>query len=68
MKILLVITGLGMGGAEHVVVNMADELVKVGHKVKIIYLTGPALVLPQNDKIELIPLNMTGVKSFLLLI
>ena len=64
MKILLVITGLGMGGAEHVVVNMADELVKVGHKVKIIYLTGPALVLPKNDKIELIPLNMTGVKSF----
>ncbi|MEM5532985.1 glycosyltransferase [Pseudoalteromonas arctica] len=64
MKILLVITGLGMGGAEHVVVNMADELVKVGHKVKIIYLTGPALVLPKNDKIELIPLNMAGAKSF----
>lgn len=64
MKILLVITGLGMGGAEHVVVNMADELVKVGHKVKIIYLTGPALVLPKNDKIELIPINMAGAKSF----
>ncbi|TMP05559.1 glycosyl transferase [Pseudoalteromonas sp. S3178] len=64
MKILLVITGLGMGGAEHVVVNMAEELFKKGYEVKIVYLTGSALVLPKNSNIEVIPLNMMGAKSF----
>ncbi|WP_338365368.1 glycosyltransferase [uncultured Pseudoalteromonas sp.] len=64
MKILLVITGLGMGGAEHVVVNMADELLKKGYEVKIVYLTGSALVLPKNNNIEVIPLNITSAKSF----
>ncbi len=65
MKILLIITGLGMGGAEHVVVNMADELVNRGHQVKIAYLTGQALVLPENPDIEIISIGMTGAKSFL---
>lgn len=64
MKILLVITGLGMGGAEHVVVNLADELAQRGHQVKIAYLTGQALVLPENPHIEVIPIGMTGAKSF----
>lgn len=64
MKILLVITGLSMGGAEHVVVNLADELVKRGHQVKIAYLTGQALVLPENPNIEVIPIGMTCAKSF----
>lgn len=58
MKVLLVITGLGMGGAEHVVVNLADELVNRGHEVKIAYLTGLGLVLPSNENIEVIALNM----------
>lgn len=65
MKVLLVITGLGMGGAEHVVVNLADELVNRGHIVKIAYLTGPALVLPKSPDVEIISINMTGAKSFL---
>ncbi len=65
MKVLLVITGLGMGGAENVVVNLADELVKRGHTVKIAYLTGPALVLPANPDVEVISIGMTGAKSFL---
>lgn len=65
MKVLLVITGLGMGGAENVVVNLADELVKRGHTVKIAYLTGPALVLPANPNVEVISIGMTGAKSFL---
>lgn len=64
MKVLLVITGLGMGGAEHVVVNLADELVNRGHQVKIAYLTGQALVLPENPDIEVISIGMTGAKNF----
>jgi hypothetical protein len=53
MKIALVITGLGMGGAEHVVVNLADALAARGHTVKIAYLTGKAVVLPINSEIEI---------------
>ncbi|MDM1707279.1 glycosyltransferase [Thiopseudomonas alkaliphila] len=64
MRVLLVITGLGMGGAEHVVVNLADELVSCGHIVKIAYLTGPALVLPKSPDVEVVSIGMTGAKSF----
>lgn len=66
MKILYVITGLAMGGAEHVVVNLADALVARGHKVKIAYLTGEALVLPHNPNIEVIAIGMKGKKDLLL--
>ena len=38
MKILYVITGLGGGGAEKVVANLADQMSEKGHKVKIAYL------------------------------
>ncbi|HDZ33950.1 MAG TPA: glycosyltransferase [Pseudoalteromonas sp.] len=65
MKVLLVITGLGMGGAEHVVVNMADELTKLGHEVNIVYLTGSAIVLPVNDSIQITSLNMSGPRQFI---
>lgn len=64
MKILLVIIGLGMGGAEHVVSNLADELTKLGHKVKIAYLTGEVLVSPKNPDVELISIEMKGAKDF----
>lgn len=60
MKILLVITGLTMGGAEYVVVNLADVLVARGHEVKIAHLMGKAAILPDNPDIEVVPL---GVKS-----
>lgn len=65
MKILLVITGLGMGGAEHVVANLADELVKLGHKVKIAYLTGEVMVSPKSPEIELISIGMNSSKNFI---
>ena len=65
MKILLVITGLGMGGAEHVVTNLADTLVARGHLVKIAYLTGDALVLPQNPEIEVVSLALKSPKDTL---
>lgn len=58
MKILFVITGLGVGGAEKVVTSLADKLVEKGHTVKIAYLTGPDLTLPSNPNIEVIPLNV----------
>lgn len=63
MKVLYVITGLGVGGAEHVVVNLADKVALEGNQVKIAYLTGSALVLPKNPNIEVIPLNLSSIKD-----
>lgn len=53
-----------MGGAEHVVCNLADELVKLGHEVKIAYLTGEVLVSPNSADVDLIPIGMKGSKDF----
>ncbi|EIK46679.1 glycosyltransferase [Cellvibrio sp. BR] len=64
MKVMMIITGLGMGGAEQVTINLADELTKLGHKVMIAYLTGKALVLPANTGTEIISIGMTGPKDF----
>lgn len=40
MNILYVITGLQIGGAEMVTVNIANEMYHRGHKVSILFLTG----------------------------
>ncbi|NYR13103.1 glycosyltransferase [Pseudoalteromonas sp. MIP2626] len=63
MKILLVITGLGMGGAEHVVVNLADNLVSRGNQVKIAYLTGEPVVLPSNPDVEVFSVGFNSSKD-----
>ncbi|MBF2719722.1 glycosyltransferase [Psychrobacter sp. NG254] len=66
MKILMIITGLGMGGAEHVVINLADELATLGHEVKLAYLNGEIAVKvsPENPEVELISIGMHGSKDF----
>lgn len=65
MKILFVITSLGMGGAEHMVTSLADELASRKNDVKIIYLTGDAIVKPKNKLIELIPIDMKSSRDFI---
>lgn len=64
MKILYIITGLGVGGAEKVVTELADQMLKRGHQVKIAYLKGEAIVCPKSDEIELIYLGFENLKSF----
>lgn len=64
MKILYVITGLGVGGAEKVVAELADQMLKRGHQVKIAYLKGEAIVCPQSSEIELVYLGFENLKSF----
>lgn len=59
----MVITGLGMGGAEKVVTSLADQLVERGHEVAIAYMGGKVLVTPKNDSIELINLKANSVKD-----
>lgn len=60
MNILLVITGLGIGGAEKQVCDLADKFVQLGHQVKLVSLT-PSFseqTLPKSNQIEIIYLNM----------
>lgn len=65
MKILYVITGLGVGGAEKVVCDLADQMVERGHKVKIAYLTGDILVNPNSKDVEVIYLGLNSFASFI---
>ena len=64
MRILYVITGLGLGGAEKVVIDIADQMNNLGHDVKIAYLTGKVVVRPQSNSIELIPLELNSFVDF----
>lgn len=40
MKILYFITGLGIGGAETITLNLAAKMAAAGHEVAVVYLTG----------------------------
>ena len=65
MKILYVITGLGLGGAEKVVADLADQMILLGHNVKVSYLTGEVLVRPTSLDVELISLHLNSAKDFI---
>ncbi|MEB3754422.1 glycosyltransferase [Acinetobacter sp. MD2(2019)] len=65
MKILFLITGLGLGGAEKVVTSLADQLFLAGHQVKIAYLKGEVIVRPEQDDIELIDLGFHGITNLM---
>jgi glycosyltransferase involved in cell wall biosynthesis len=60
MKILFLITGLTLGGAERVVTSLADALAVRGHDVLIAYMTGTAEVLPTIASIKIVSLGMTS--------
>lgn len=61
MKILYLITGLGGGGAEKVVVDLATRMQAMGHQVKIAYLKGDILVKPEITQIELVYLGLESL-------
>lgn len=56
-----------MGGAEKVVTSLADALACRGHEVFIAFMTGDAIVLPQNKSIRVVDLGIAswfhGVKG-----
>nr|WP_315278581.1 glycosyltransferase [uncultured Acinetobacter sp.] len=62
MKIVYLITGLGGGGAEKVVVDLATRMVNLGHHVKIAYLKGSVVVEPNSEAIELVYLGLESIK------
>lgn len=61
MKILYIITGLGQGGAERVVCDLADSMFEKNNEVKIIYLVGNILTRPTSNDIELIKVDLNHV-------
>jgi glycosyltransferase involved in cell wall biosynthesis len=60
-KIIFVITGLAMGGAENQVVNLADKFSEKGLDVTIAYMLEPVMVEPKNKNVKLVWLG--GTKS-----
>ena len=61
MKILYLVTGLGLGGAEKVVCDLADQISTLGHEVKIAYLTGEVLVRPKEINVDILPLSLNNL-------
>lgn len=57
MNLLYLITGLGMGGAEKVITNLADNMAGLGHNVTLVYMVGEAIVVPQSKEIDIIFLD-----------
>jgi glycosyltransferase involved in cell wall biosynthesis len=60
MKILLLITGLGVGGAERQVCDLADVYAARGHCVVLGYMTGPARLVPSDPRIRLVKFEFRG--------
>lgn len=58
MLITLIITGLGMGGAERQVCDLADQYVEKGHQVLLISMTGETVNRPLSANIDVKELNM----------
>ncbi|ENM5875442.1 glycosyltransferase [Vibrio mimicus] len=58
MKIVFVITGLGMGGAETQVCSLIDQLAARGHDILLLSLTGESINNPRNPTVKLVELKM----------
>ncbi|XKH58855.1 glycosyltransferase [Halomonas sediminis] len=58
MKILLVITSLGVGGAERLLTNLADYFVSAGHEVLLASFHGEAELRPYDARVQLVNLQM----------
>jgi len=59
VRILFVITGLGLGGAERQVADVVDRLTEKGHVVAVAFLTGRAQVIPAAPSVGVHALNMS---------
>lgn len=57
-NILLLVTGLDVGGAEKQVIDLADKFSTSGHQVTLIYLGGPILLSPKNSAVNIVGLNI----------
>ncbi|MCQ4104659.1 glycosyltransferase [Erwinia persicina] len=67
MKILFVISGLQMGGAEAQVCELADNLTYLGEEVSIVCLSGEVIRKPENADIKIYNLNIEKKPASVLL-
>src|SRR5690348_803409 len=58
MRILLVITDLGVGGAERLVTGLADRFASSGHEVVLAYFYGEPVLKPADPRVQLVNLRM----------
>lgn len=58
MRVMLVVTGMSMGGAEKVVADLADALVKDRCEVLLVYLKEPMQVFPRRAEVGVACLGM----------
>src|SRR6476620_8138130 len=63
MKVLLIVTGMSMGGAEKVVADLADAFVAGGDEVRLVYLKGPLQVRPRRPEVQLTCLEMNSARD-----
>lgn len=70
MRILLISTGLGAGGAERQVLDLASAFLKKGHSIKVVYLKGKASIpnIDQNLDIQKSDFDKSIFHGFLALI
>jgi glycosyltransferase involved in cell wall biosynthesis len=62
MKILMLSTGMGLGGAETQICDLSARLIELGHEVHIAWLTGqPGLALPPKAKTHSLNIHKTPV-------
>lgn len=59
MRIMLLVTGLGVGGAERQVVDLADAFVNAGHDVLLVSLGGDIALRPADGRVAVRSLGMT---------
>lgn len=57
-KLLFVITGLGLGGAERQLCILADKFYQRGYDVMIVSLNGETVVRPEEKNIKILNLNL----------
>lgn len=57
-KLLFVITGMGLGGAERQLCILADKFYQRGYEVKIVSLGGETVVRPEENNIQIVNLNL----------
>ena len=57
---MYIISTLGLGGAERVVCDLADEMFEKGHEVKVVYFLGEVMTRLANQGIEIVKVNRLG--------
>lgn len=58
MKVIYFISGLGIGGAERQLCDLADQLSRMGHEILIVSITGDTIFLPKNPAIKVVELRV----------